>query len=79
MTRFGEEGPNDSNMLNLKMVINIYILYPYSDHIPQIIGGVSHSVTERAEYIHIKMTSTQEADNVIPTIGPVNTILGQSN
>ena len=30
-------------------------------------GGVSHAGTESAEHIQIIITSTQEADNMIPT------------
>ena len=31
-------------------------------------GGMSHSITECAEHIHIIITSAQKADNVIPTL-----------
>ena len=34
-------------------------------------GGVLHSITECAEHIHIIITSTQKADNVIPTLEPI--------
>ena len=40
---------------------------------------MSHAGTERVEHIQIIITSAQEADNVIPTLGPVYTILGRSN
>ena len=30
-----------------------------------------HDGSERAEHIHIIITSAQDADNVIPTLGPV--------
>ena len=34
-------------------------------------GGVSHSITECAEHIHIIKNSAQKGDNVIPTLEPV--------
>ena len=67
MKHLVEEGPNHSNVFNLKTVIIINILYPYDVHIPLIMGGGAHTGTEHAEHIQIIITSVQKADNMIPT------------
>ena len=42
-------------------------------------GGVLHAVNERAKHIQIIITPVQEADNTIPTLGLMYTILGLIN
>ena len=39
-------------------------------------GGVSHSITECAEHIHIIITSAQKADNMILNLEPVTYYTG---
>ena len=61
------------NCLTLKLLykyiytISVWCSYTYNHGG----GGVSHSITECAEHIHIIITSAKKADNVTSTLEPV--------